>query len=68
MTDSSPNDTFGSTGVIAGVAAALVLLLALIVVALYINYHSTSASAFYLIQVSARLPTSTSYQQNLFLF
>lgn len=63
-TDSSPS----STGVIAGVAAALVLLLALIVVALYISYHSTSVSAFYLIQVSPGLSASISYQQIMFLF
>lgn len=67
-TDSSPSDTFGRSGVIAGVAAAVVLLLALIVVALYFNYHSTSVSAFYLIQVSNRLSTSTRYQQIMFLF
>ncbi|CAF90200.1 unnamed protein product [Tetraodon nigroviridis] len=34
----------------AGVAAALVLLLALVVVALYVSCHSTSVSPFYLIQ------------------
>lgn len=67
-TDSSPSDTFGSTGVIAGVAAALVLLLALIVVALYINYRSSSVSALYLFQVSTGLSTSTRYQQIVFLF
>ncbi|XP_072224722.1 plexin domain-containing protein 1-like [Leuresthes tenuis] len=37
-------------GVIAGIATALVLLLALILVALYINCHSTAASSLYLIQ------------------
>lgn len=53
MTDSSSeSDRFGSPGVIAGVAAASVLLLALVLVALYLNHHSTSASPFYLIQVS----------------
>lgn len=66
-TDSSPTDTFGSTGVIAGVAAALVLLLALVGVALYINHHYTSVSPFDLIQVSTALSTSTTYQQILFL-
>ncbi|XP_011602492.1 plexin domain-containing protein 1-like [Takifugu rubripes] len=51
MTDSSSEgDRFGGTGVIAGVAAASVLLLALVLVALYLNHHSTSASPFYLIQ------------------
>lgn len=56
MTDSSSEgDRFGGTGVIAGVAAASVLLLALVLVALYLNHHSTSASPFYLIQVSNEL-------------
>lgn len=47
-------DVSGSanTGVIAGITAALVLLLALILVALYINYHPAAASPLYLIQVS----------------
>ncbi|XP_033501523.1 plexin domain-containing protein 1-like [Epinephelus lanceolatus] len=50
-TDSSTkNAGFANTGVIAGIAAALVLLLALILVALYINYHPTAASPLYLIQ------------------
>ncbi|KAG7231598.1 hypothetical protein INR49_006670 [Caranx melampygus] len=45
-------DVSGSanTGVIAGITAALVLLLALILVALYINYHPAVASPLYLIQ------------------
>lgn len=52
-TDSTTKTSgLANTGVIAGVAAALVLLLALIVVALYINYHPTAASPLYLIQVS----------------
>lgn len=52
-TDSSTNSGgLANTGVIAGIAAALVLLLALILVALYINYHPTAASPLYLIQVS----------------
>lgn len=52
-TDSSTkSDRLGNTGVIAGIAAALVLILALILVALYINYHPTAASSLYLIQVS----------------
>ncbi|KAA8585392.1 plexin domain-containing protein 1 isoform X1 [Etheostoma spectabile] len=50
-TDSSTkSDGLANTGVIAGIAAALVLLLALILVALYINYHPTAASPLYLIQ------------------
>ncbi|XP_028311052.1 plexin domain-containing protein 1-like isoform X2 [Gouania willdenowi] len=48
---SSTDDGAVNTGVIAGVAAALVLLLALIIVALYINCHpNTAASALYIIQ------------------
>ncbi|XP_029912870.1 plexin domain-containing protein 1-like [Myripristis murdjan] len=39
-----------NTGVIAGVAAAAVLLLALVLVALYINYHPAAASPLYFIQ------------------
>ncbi|KAM9346579.1 plexin domain-containing protein 1-like [Symphorus nematophorus] len=50
-TDSSTKtDVLANTGVIAGIAAALVLLLALVLVALYINYHPTAASPLYLIQ------------------
>uniref|UniRef100_A0A8C2Z7R2 Plexin domain containing 1 n=1 Tax=Cyclopterus lumpus TaxID=8103 RepID=A0A8C2Z7R2_CYCLU len=50
-TDSSTkSEGLANTGVIAGIAAALVLLLALILVALYINYHPTAASPLYLIQ------------------
>ncbi|XP_070779750.1 plexin domain-containing protein 1-like [Enoplosus armatus] len=50
-TDSSTkSDVLANTGVIAGLAAALVLLLALLVVALYINYHPTAASPLYLMQ------------------
>uniref|UniRef100_A0A8C9YLU0 Plexin domain containing 1 n=1 Tax=Sander lucioperca TaxID=283035 RepID=A0A8C9YLU0_SANLU len=50
-TDSSTkSDGLANTGVIAGIAAALVLLLALTLVALYINYHPTAASPLYLIQ------------------
>ncbi|XP_074512371.1 plexin domain-containing protein 1-like isoform X1 [Sebastes fasciatus] len=50
-TDSSTNsDGLANTGVIAGIAVALVLLLALLLVALYINYHPTAASPLYLIQ------------------
>lgn len=49
---SSKSNTFGSTGVIVGVAAALVLLFALILVALYISNHSRCVSPLYLIQVS----------------
>lgn len=52
-TDSATKtEGLANIGVIAGVAAALVLILALIVVALYINYHPTAASPLYLIQVS----------------
>ncbi|XP_042249512.1 plexin domain-containing protein 1-like isoform X1 [Thunnus albacares] len=50
-TDSSTtSEGLANSGVIAGIAAALVLLLALTVVALYINYHPTAASPLYLIQ------------------
>ncbi|AWP19337.1 putative plexin domain-containing protein 1-like [Scophthalmus maximus] len=50
-TDSSTQgEGFANTGAIAGIAAALVLLLALILVALYINWHPTVASPLYLIQ------------------
>lgn len=49
---SSKHDVLANTGVIAGIAAALVLLLALVLVALYINYHPTAASPLYLIPVS----------------
>uniref|UniRef100_A0A4W6FI19 Plexin domain containing 1 n=1 Tax=Lates calcarifer TaxID=8187 RepID=A0A4W6FI19_LATCA len=50
-TDSSTKSVgFANTGVIAGIAAALMLLLALVLVALYINYHPTVASPLYLIQ------------------
>ncbi|XP_070837304.1 plexin domain-containing protein 1-like [Chaetodon trifascialis] len=47
---STKNGWLSNTGVIAGIAAALVLLLALILVALYINCHPTAASPLYLIQ------------------
>uniref|UniRef100_A0A3Q0RLN7 Plexin domain containing 1 n=1 Tax=Amphilophus citrinellus TaxID=61819 RepID=A0A3Q0RLN7_AMPCI len=47
---SSKSAGLANTGVIAGIAAALVLLLALILVALYINYHPSTASPLYLIQ------------------
>uniref|UniRef100_A0A8C4HGU1 Plexin domain containing 1 n=1 Tax=Dicentrarchus labrax TaxID=13489 RepID=A0A8C4HGU1_DICLA len=47
---STKSEGLANTGVIAGIAAALVLLLALILVALYINYHPTTASPLYLIQ------------------
>ncbi|KAM9843054.1 plexin domain-containing protein 1-like [Aulostomus maculatus] len=43
-------DAWANTGVIAGIAAALVLLLALILVALFVNYHPSAASPLYLIQ------------------
>ncbi|XP_026208598.1 plexin domain-containing protein 1-like [Anabas testudineus] len=47
---SSRNEGLANIGVIAGIAAALLLLLALIFVALYINYHPTASSPLYLIQ------------------
>ncbi|XP_068193913.1 plexin domain-containing protein 1-like isoform X2 [Antennarius striatus] len=47
---STGSDGLASTGVIAGIAAALVLLVALVLVALYINYHPSAASPLYLIQ------------------
>ncbi|XP_040918481.1 plexin domain-containing protein 1-like isoform X2 [Toxotes jaculatrix] len=48
----SPTKSQGlaNTGVIAGIAAALVLVLALILLALYINCHPAVASPLYLIQ------------------
>uniref|UniRef100_A0A3Q3QI05 PSI domain-containing protein n=1 Tax=Monopterus albus TaxID=43700 RepID=A0A3Q3QI05_MONAL len=50
-TDSSTkSEGLVNTGVIAGIAAALLLLLALVLVALYINYHPTTASPLYIIQ------------------
>ncbi|XP_041672942.1 plexin domain-containing protein 1-like isoform X2 [Cheilinus undulatus] len=50
-TDSSTkSDVLTNTGVIAGIAAALMLLLALILVALYINCHPIGSSPLYLIQ------------------
>lgn len=52
MDSSTKSDNVAHVGVIAGIAAALVLLLALILVALYINYHPNAASPLYLIQVS----------------
>lgn len=54
-TDSSTkNKGFTTPGVIAGVAAALVLLLALILVAFYIQCHPTVGSPLLLIQVSSK--------------
>ncbi|KAM7371654.1 hypothetical protein PAMP_008872 [Pampus punctatissimus] len=47
---SSKNERLANTAVITGLAAALVLVLALILVALYINYHPTAVSPLYLIQ------------------
>ncbi|XP_029013832.1 plexin domain-containing protein 1-like [Betta splendens] len=47
---STRSEGLGNVGVIAGIAAALVLLLALVFVVLYINYHPTAASSLYLIQ------------------
>ncbi|XP_035808024.2 plexin domain-containing protein 1-like isoform X1 [Amphiprion ocellaris] len=50
-TDSSnKSEGLANTGVIAGITAALVLLLALVLVALYINCHPAAASPLYLIQ------------------
>lgn len=48
------SEGLANMGAIAGVAAALVLLLSLIFVALYINYHPTASSPLYLIQVSTK--------------
>lgn len=54
-TDSSTkSDRLANTETIAGIAAALVLLLALILVALYINYHPSATSPLYLVQVSTQ--------------
>uniref|UniRef100_A0A665UA42 Plexin domain-containing protein 1-like n=1 Tax=Echeneis naucrates TaxID=173247 RepID=A0A665UA42_ECHNA len=54
-TDSSTkSEGLANTGVIAGIAAALILLLALILVALYINNHPTVTSPLYLIQVRTK--------------
>ncbi len=62
-TDSSTkSDGLANTAVIAGMAAALVLLLALMLVALYINYHPAAASSLYLIQVSAECDLHLSRQ------
>ncbi|XP_028268526.1 plexin domain-containing protein 1-like isoform X2 [Parambassis ranga] len=47
---STKTEGLANTGVIAGIAAALVLLVALTLVALYINYHPSVASPLYLIQ------------------
>lgn len=49
---STETEGLTNTGVIAGIAAALVLLLVLTLVALYINYHPSVASPLYLMQVS----------------
>ncbi|XP_076000356.1 plexin domain-containing protein 1-like [Genypterus blacodes] len=50
-TDSSPRrEGWANMGVIAGVTVCLVLILALILVALYINCHPNTASPLYLIQ------------------
>ncbi|KAM8846039.1 plexin domain-containing protein 1-like isoform 3-T3 [Spinachia spinachia] len=50
-TDSSTKSVgWTNTGVIAGIAAVLVLLLALILVALCINYHPTAAAPLHFIQ------------------
>uniref|UniRef100_A0A672GSK1 Plexin domain containing 1 n=1 Tax=Salarias fasciatus TaxID=181472 RepID=A0A672GSK1_SALFA len=52
-TDSSTkSEGLANSAVVAGIAAALVLILALVLVALYINFHPTAASPLYLIQVS----------------
>lgn len=72
-TDSSTrSEGLANMGVIAGIAAALVLLLALICVALYINYHPTASSPLYLIQVSTKytlhLQLETSYCWNTVLY
>lgn len=54
-TDSSTRSKgLANIGVIAGIAAALLLLLALILVALYINYHPSAVSPLYLTQVSIK--------------
>uniref|UniRef100_A0AAQ6ANC0 Plexin domain containing 1 n=1 Tax=Amphiprion ocellaris TaxID=80972 RepID=A0AAQ6ANC0_AMPOC len=47
---SNKSEGLANTGVIAGITAALVLLLALVLVALYINCHPAAASPLYLIQ------------------
>uniref|UniRef100_A0A669FCH6 Plexin domain containing 1 n=1 Tax=Oreochromis niloticus TaxID=8128 RepID=A0A669FCH6_ORENI len=50
-TDSSTKSVgLANTGVIAGLASALVLLLALILVSLYVSYHPSAVSPLYLIQ------------------
>lgn len=50
-TDSSTKtEAAANSGVVAGVAAALVLIVALILVALYVNFHPTAASPLYLVQ------------------
>ncbi|XP_035035813.2 plexin domain-containing protein 1 [Hippoglossus stenolepis] len=57
------SDAFPNTGVIAGLAAALVLLLALILVALYINCHPAVASPLYLIQRRKNFWPSLKFQK-----
>lgn len=60
---STKSDLWMSTGVIVGIAAALVLLLTLIVVALYINYHHpNTASPLYAVQVSSLHVSNLSLQ------
>ncbi|CAN9505438.1 unnamed protein product [Ophioblennius macclurei] len=50
-TDSSTkSEGLANIGVVAGIAAALVLILALVLVALYINFHPAAASPLYFIQ------------------
>ncbi|XP_019949858.2 plexin domain-containing protein 1-like isoform X1 [Paralichthys olivaceus] len=62
--DSSPrSEEFPNTAVIAGLAAALVLLLALILVALYINCHPAVASPLYLIQRRKNFWPSLKFQK-----
>ncbi|KAM3863944.1 plexin domain-containing protein 1-like [Diretmus argenteus] len=58
--------TLANTGIIAGVGAALVLLLALILLALYINYHPTAASPLYLIQRRKNYWPSLKFQKQGF--
>lgn len=50
---STKSDQWMSHGVIVGIAAALLVLLTLIVVAVYINYHPNTTCCLIAIQVSS---------------
>lgn len=50
---STKSDKLANTGVIVGITVATLSLIALTIVALYINSHPTAAARLYLLQVSA---------------